>query len=166
MTDAEQVVAGAVGKPFGVHGEVFVFPDPDIADEFTPGTRYAADRGPDLVVAETRVHRARRLVRFEGVEDREAAEALRGTVLRLPRAQATLDDDALWISDLLGRQVVDDRGAPVGVVDGALDGTAHDYLVLARPDGGQLLIPAVAELVDIDTDPIVLHAIPGLLDQS
>jgi 16S rRNA processing protein RimM len=158
------VVAGVVGKPFGILGEVFVFPDPDIADDFAPGTSYTRADGPALVVAATRVHRARRLVRFEGVADRTAAEALRGAVLHLPRDRAVLDDDALWTADLIGREVVDDAGAVVGIVEGAVDGPAHDYLVLARPDGGELLIPAVTELVDVDADPIVLHPIPGLLD--
>jgi 16S rRNA processing protein RimM len=166
MSDDDFVVAGVVGKPFGVHGEVYIFADPDISDEFDPGTSYSRDPGPPLVVATTRVHRARRLVRFEGIEDREAADRLRGTVLRLPRADAVLDADALWTSDLLGRDVVDDTGAVIGVIEGALDGTAHDYLVIARPDGGELLIPAVTDLVDVDADPIVLHAIPGLLDEQ
>lgn len=102
-------------------------------------------------------------MRFEGVADRDAAEALRGMVLHIPRAQVPLAQDALWTADLLGREVVDDDGRIVGVVEGARDGAAHDYLVLARPDGGELLIPAVTELVDVDSDPIVLHAIPGLV---
>jgi 16S rRNA processing protein RimM len=161
------VVAGAVGKPFGIHGEVYVFPDPDLLIEFAPGTRFTASSRKlgdiELRVISSRVHRARRLVRFDGVVDRDAAEALRDTVLLMPRSRARLPEDALWTADVLGREVVDDAGALVGVVERALDGAAHDYLVLARPDGGELLIPAVAELIDIDADPIVLHAIPGLL---
>ncbi|MGH8905469.1 MAG: ribosome maturation factor RimM [Egibacteraceae bacterium] len=165
--DEDLVVAGAVGKPFGIHGEVYVFGDPDLGVEFTPGSRFlTGSAGLPLRVASSRVHRARLLVRFEGVEDREAAEALRGVVLRCPRAQAVLAEDAVWMADLLGRRIVDDDGAVIGVVGGARDGTAHDYLVVARPGGGELLIPAVTEFVDIDADPIVLHAIPGLVDEG
>lgn len=166
--DEDLVVAGAVGKPFGMHGEVYVFADPDLGVEFTPGALFSAGEGSwkglVLRVASSRVHRARCLVRFDGVTDRDAAEALRGTVLLMPRSRVTLPDDALWTEELLGREVVDDGGALVGVVERALDGAAHDYLVVARPGGGELLIPAVAELVDVDVDPIVLHAIPGLLE--
>lgn len=169
--DDEFVVAGVVGKPFGIRGEVFVFPDPDIADEFVVGGCYrivdehgVADGSPgELRVAASRDHGGRRIVRFEGVEDRNAAEALRGTVLGVPRSLVQVSEDAVWTADLIGREVVDDDAALVGVVEGARDGTAHDYLVVARPDGGELLIPAVIELVDIDADPIVLHAIPGLV---
>jgi 16S rRNA processing protein RimM len=170
-SDDELVVVGIVGKPFGVCGEVFVFPDPDIADRFGVGDRYpimsksdTGGRPGELRVAGSREHGGRRIVRFEGVEDRNAAEALRGVVLGVPRSRVWVAEDAVWTADLIGREVVDDDGALVGVVDGALDGTAHDYLVVARPDGGELLIPAVVELLDVDVDPIVLHPIPGLFD--
>lgn len=168
--DDELIVAGAVGKPFGIHGEVYVFPDPDIGDPFRVGNRYLVLRDEssigELRVASSRDHRGRRIVRFEHVTDRDSAEALRGTVLGLRRSETTLRSDAVWTVDLLGREVVDDDGAIVGIVEGALDGTAHDFLVVARPDGGELLIPAVIELVDIDADPIVLHTIPGLIDDE
>jgi len=177
--DDEFVVVGAVGKPFGIRGEVFVFPDPDIADEFAVGGRYwiigaagakGATGGPpgrgELRVAASRAHRGRRIVRFEDVEDRSAAEALRGAVLGVPRSRVCVSEDAVWTADLVGRQVVDDDGVAVGVVNGARDGMAHDYLVVARPGGAELLIPAVIELVDIDVDPIVLHAIPGLVNDE
>lgn len=164
-SDDELVVAGVVAKPFGIRGEVFVFPDPDIADEFPVGGRYLVMGAPgELWVAASRDHSGRRVVRFDGVEDRDEAEALRGTVLGLPRSQTALAEDALWTVDLIGRQVVDDDGVIVGVVEGARDGTAHDYLVVTRPDGAALLVPAVVEFIDVDADPIVLHPIPGLLD--
>lgn len=165
--DDELVVAGVVGKPFGTRGEVFVFPDPDIADEFAVGACYPIIGAPgELCVAASREHRGRRIVRFAEVEDRNAAEALRGTVLGILRAHAQPREGAVWTADLIGRQVIDDDGTTVGVVGGARDGSAHDYLVVTRPGGGELLIPAVAELLDIGTDPIVLHAIPGLVDDE
>ncbi|CAN5516896.1 ribosome maturation factor RimM [soil metagenome] len=168
MADApgaeHQVIVGAVGKPFGIRGEVYVFADPDIGDEFEIGRGYDPDRGGSLVVAASRDHNGRRVVRFEGVADRTQAEALRGIVLRMPRARAVLAADAVWTDELLGRDVVDDDGAVVGVVEGVLDGTAHDFLVLARPDGGETLIPAVEALLDVSGEEIVVHAIPGLLE--
>jgi 16S rRNA processing protein RimM len=170
--DDELVVAGVVGKPFGIRGEVFVFPDPDIADEFAVGNHYPIMGTPvigtpdELRVAASRDHGGRRIVRFEGVEDRNAAQALRGVVLGVPRSRVWVTEDAVWTADLIGREVVDDSGSCVGIVGGALDGTAHDYLVVIRPNGEELLIPAVVELVDIDVDPIVVHPIPGLLDDG
>lgn len=162
----EPVVVGVIGKPFGVHGEVYVRPDPDLMHDFDPGTGYLLEDGRHLVVSDTRIHGNRRLVSFEAVDDREGAEALRGTVLRVPREQVELEEGAVWAADLIGREVRDPDGAVVGVVEGFLDGPAHDYLVIARPDGGEALIPLVGDLVDLGEDAVVIQPVPGLLDQG
>lgn len=166
-SSAEQdVVVGVVGKPVGLRGEVYVRPDPDVGDDFARGRSYASSRGGQLTVASSRVHAGKQVVHFDGVATRAAAEALRGVELRLSRAAVGLDEDAFWTSDLLGREVVDDGGALVGVLEATVDGAAHDYLVVARPDGGEILVPAVAELVEVGDERIVVHAIPGLLDDE
>lgn len=162
---AAEVAAGVVGKPFGLRGEVYVRPDPDLDVSFAPGSTFGA--GPrTLTVAESRLHGNRLLVRFEGVEAREAAEELRGTVLTVARDEVRLDEGAYWASDITGRAVVTADGDPVGVVAGVADGAAHDYLVVARDDGAELLIPAVEQLVELTGDGIVVRAIPGLLDEE
>ena len=159
------VVVGVVAKPLGLKGEVFVRPDPDVGHGFAAGETFVTgDR--ELVVAEARLHSGRQVVRFEGVESREGAEALRGTVLSVSRDAVELDDDAFWNDDLLGREVVDQHGELVGVLEATQDGAAHDYFVVARPDGGEVLIPAVADLVNVQPDRIVIQAIPGLLDDN
>ena len=161
---AQRAVLGTVGKPFGLAGDVYVRLDPDLGDNFVRGL--VCDAGArTLEVAQVRRHRGRPLVRFVGVEDREAALELRGLTLEVDRASVSPDEGAIWAVDLLGRDVVDADGALVGVVDGLLDGAAHDFLVVARADGGEVLIPAVEELVDL-TDPVVVHGPPGLVDPA
>jgi 16S rRNA processing protein RimM len=153
-----------VGKPFGVRGHVYVRPDPDFGGEFEPEATYDTGDGRTLVVAEGRLHSGRRVVRFDGVTDRVGAEALRGTVLHRNRAEIPLEEGAFWVRDLVGREVVDDAGDLVGVVEAVEDGAAHDYLVVARPDGGEVLIPAVDGILDVSGGRVVVHPIPGLLD--
>jgi 16S rRNA processing protein RimM len=154
---------GSVGKPFGLAGEVYVWLDADLQDVLTPGVRCVA-AGRELEVAGVRWHKGRPVVRFAGVDDRDAVAELRGVELQVDRAAITADD-VLWTDDVLGREVVDAAGSVVGVVEAVLDGAAHDFLQLARPDGGELLIPVVDELVDLD-DPIVVHGPPGLVDPA
>ena len=166
MTSERDVIVGVVAKPLGLKGEVFVRPNPDVGHEFAAGQTFPAPGERELVVAMARLHSGRQVVRFAGVETREQVEELRGTVLTVPRDDVELDDDAFWNEDLLGRDVVDDAGELVGVLESTLDGAAHDYLVIARPDGGEVLVPAVADLVDVQPDRIVVHAIPGLLDDD
>lgn len=163
-------VVGVVGKPFGLHGDVYVRPDPDLDDGFPPGGAYhVADARPDvprtLTAAESRLHSGRRVVRFDGITDRASAERLRGAVLTVPRAEAALPEGLFWTADLVGREVTDPDGAVIGVVEGVLDGHAHDYLVLARPDGGEVLVPAVADLLEITGERIVVQVIPGLIEE-
>lgn len=159
----EDVVVGAVGKPFGIHGEVYVHPDPDVGHDFPPGTVYVAG-GRTLTVARSRLHGRRRVVAFAEASDRGAAEELRGTVLTLSREDVELEEGAVWLDDVLGCEVVDADGALIGVLESVLDSPAHDLLVVARPDGGEVLIPAVDELVEIRPDRIVVEPPPGLLD--
>jgi 16S rRNA processing protein RimM len=159
-----RAVLGTVGKPFGLAGDVYVWLDPDLADALVAGLECQAGTRT-LEVAQVRRHRGRPLVRFVGVDDRDAVLELRGVPLEVERASlfAEAGDEPIWADELLGREVVDATGALVGVVDGVLDGAAHDFLVVARADGGELLIPAVEELVDL-SEPVVVHGPPGLVD--
>ena len=160
------VIVGVIAKPIGLKGEVFVRPDPDLDYEPAPGDRFDIGDGRTLEVAAAREHSGRRVMRFVGVDTREAVELLRGTILRVPRDDVPLEPDAFWSDDLLGREVTDEDGSVVGVIEATLDGAAHDYLVIARPDGGEVMVPAVAELVEVGPDRIVVHAVPGLLDDD
>lgn len=162
----EEVVVGVVGKPVGIRGEAYVHPDPDLEHDFAPGTVYRLADGRQLTVADTRPHGRRRVVRFAEAADRDAVEALRGTVLTVPRDQVPLGEDAFWTADLAGREVRDLNGVLVGVVESTLDGPAHDYLVVARTDGGEVLVPAVADLLTVTDEAIVVDAIPGLLGEA
>ena len=157
-------VIGVVGKPFGVRGEVHLQLDPDLEVDLDEGTVVQDDGGRELVVASARWHGTRLLVAFEGVADRDAAERLRGVRLLLPREQIPLAEGARWVDELLGAEVVDAAGEAVGVLERVEDGAAHDLLVIARPDGGEVLVPAVDELVDLSGQRIVVQPLPGLLD--
>lgn len=108
----------------------------DREERRTPGAvLYAGDRA--LVVETARPHQQRWLVRFAGVEDRSAAEALRGLVLSaevLPGEPGTL-----WVHEMVGAEMADRDGRVLGQVVSVQANPAHDLLVL--DDGG--LVPVV-----------------------
>lgn len=118
---------------------------------------FAGDR--TLVVTSARRHQRRWLVRFEGVDDREAAAALRGVVLTGDPAAGTDDRDALWVHDVVGATVRDAGGRSLGRVVAVQDNPAHDLLVL---DDGTL-VPAVF-VVDRRGNAVVVDIPEGLLD--
>jgi 16S rRNA processing protein RimM len=143
------LVVGRIGRPHGVRGEVTIRSDSDDPERFAVGaTLFTAD-GRSLLIASSRPYRdAGFLIRFEGVEDRTAAEALRGTVLHASSGtRRTLDEGEFWAADLVGLTAVDPGGRTLGtVVDVELG--AQDRLVIEAGNGAQILVPFVADLVD------------------
>lgn len=82
------------------------------------------------------------IVRASGIEDREAALALRGTELFVPRAALpALAEDEFYYSDLEGLQAVRPDGSPVGVVRAVDNFGAGDVLELIGRDGRPLTLP-------------------------
>lgn len=164
------MAVGVIRRPFGRGGQVFVHPDPDLDDPFPVGDVYEVARAGDappgrsLTVAASMVHRGMRIVRFEGFEDREAAAGLRDLVLVRQEAQGDLGQDGHWAQELLGCPVFDQRGQSLGTLRAVRDGVAHDYLVVGGPGGSDVLVPAVADLVDVQPGRIVVQALPGLFD--
>lgn len=126
-------------------------------ERFTPGSAlYAGTRV--LVVSTARRHRGRWLVRFEGVDDRTAAEALQGAALTGDPLD-TLPADEHWVHETIGRDVLDRDGRVLGRVVAVEANPAHDLLVL---DDGTL-VPMVFVVGD-DPRGLVVDPPDGLLD--
>ncbi len=107
------------------------------------------------------------LITLEGVGDRDAADALRGRTVRIPRDAVALADDELLVADLVGCTVVDVTGAILGEVTGTFHSGAHEVLELRRPDARELLLPLVDAFVvsiDVEAKRIVFDPPEGLLD--
>lgn len=115
-----------------------------------------------------RVRSLRRLkkgfaARLEGVEDRDAALALQGTRLCVPRNRLPeLDEDEHYHVDLVGLAVEDGEGHPVGRVAAVHDFGAGDLLEIAPESGGPTeMVPFTRESVpQVETDRIVLATNP------
>lgn len=168
-----RVVVGRIGRPHGIVGEVTVEVRTDEPDaRFAPGSRLLVDPpGRDLVVSSARWHSGRLLLRLEGVADRSAAEALRGTLLHVERAADEVPDepDDYYDSTLVGCGAVLADGTAVGEVEDVLHLPAQDLLVVRTAAGAEVLVPFVAAIVpevDLDARRIVLDPPDGLLDPA
>lgn len=146
---------GRIGRAHGLRGEVVVHLVTDRVERVAPGSRLGSTRGP-LVVERSRPHQGAYLVFFEGVGSREAAEALRGTVLEAEAIDEVDDDDTLWVHELVGAEVVEADGTARGSVTEVQANPASDLLVL---DSGALVPvrfvvshePGVRVVVDVPT---------------
>ncbi len=84
---------------------------------------------------------------FEGISDRDAADALRGAELSIARRDLPDPGGAgYYLGDLIGYRVVAESGATIGPVKDAWDLPANDVLQVER-EGGELLIPLLDEFV-------------------
>ena len=122
--------------------------------------------GRTLVVERARAHADRFLVKFEGVDDRPAAESLRGALYVPDNDIRTLDEDEYWYDDLVGCTVVGSSGNEIGTVRSVLERPAQDLLEVDTARGPRL-IPLVKEIVvevDTKTRAIVVDPPEGLLD--
>jgi len=121
---------GRIHKPHGVRGDLLVSLLTDVVERLAPGSVLHLDRDPDagtVEVERARPHQDRWIVHFVGVEDREAADALRGRTLL---ASPVEDPDALWVHELIGASVVTPDGVERGRVTAVVDNPAADLLEL------------------------------------
>ncbi len=166
-----QVTVGRIGRPHGIHGAVVVGVRTDEPElRFAKGSRLDTDpagHGP-LVVAGSRWHSGELLVRFAGVDDRDAAGELRGTWLLVDSATLAPPDDpdVFRDGDLIGLAVRTADGAAVGTVDDVLH-SGQDVLVIKSPDGREVMVPFVLPLVpevDVPAGYLVIDPPEGLID--
>ena len=168
------VTVGRVGRAHGIRGEVTV----DVRTD-APGERFAAgstlvtepvSAGP-LTVRQARWHSGRLLVSFDDVDDRDAAEAMRGIILQAEvDVEERLDDpDEFYDHQLVGLRVVTVSGDDVGTVGEVMHSPAQDVLVIRGDQTGESLVPFVAAIVpevDLDAGTVVIDPPPGLLDDG
>lgn len=136
---------GRIGKAHGLRGEVTVRLVTDRLERLAPGSTLMTDRG-ELTVVSSRRDRDRWLVRFEGCDDRTAAESLHGVILR---AEPIDDPSALFVHDLVGATVIDRDGVDRGTVVGVIANPASDLMEL---DDGHL-VPITFVVGDVETTP-------------
>jgi len=97
------------------------------------------------------------VARFEGVNDRGAAEALRGSLVEIDRgALPPLGEGEYYHADIIGLPAVDRDGAAVGSVVAVENYGAGDLLEIERKDGKRSLIPFTPGIADLEDKRIVL----------
>lgn len=168
-----QLVVGRIGRAHGIKGEVTIEVRTDEPElRLAPGAVLATDpasTGP-LTIETGRVHSGRLLLRFTGVTDRNAAEALRNTLLiaEVDPDQTPEDPEEFYDHQLIDLDVVTEDGTTVGRITEITHLPYQDLLVVERPGGAEVLIPFVSDIVpdvDLERQVAVITPPPGLLDE-
>jgi 16S rRNA processing protein RimM len=174
-----ELLVGRVVKAHGISGEVIVeVRTDDPAARFAPGTTLRAkeSRGDGqerrYVVADVRDHGGRLVVRLTGVDDRDAADALRGSLFVVDSDDLPPIDepDTYYDHQLEGLHVRTTTGQDVGIVAEVLHTAAGELLAVRRKDGSEMrevLVPfvgAIVTSVSLDEGTVEIDPPEGLLD--
>jgi len=155
MPGPELLEVGRLGRAHGVRGDLTVNLSTDRLERVEVGARLlVGDRW--YTVVSSRLQGSKRVVHLEGVDDRDAAEALAGRPLR---AEPLDDPAALWVHDLVGSSVVDRSGVERGRCVSVIANPASDLLEL---DSGAL-VPAVF-VVEASDGRIIIDPPEGLFE--
>lgn len=156
--------AGKIVNTHALRGEVRIFPYCDDA-EFLCEFDVLYINGEPKEVAAARVHKGQALIKFEGVNDINTAEALVGSIVFIDKNDIELEEGRYFIEDLKGCEVFDiDSGVCYGKVTNVIQTGANDVFEVTL-DQKSVLIPKIDDVVkeiDIDAKRIVIKAMKGL----
>ena len=171
---AEWLPVGKVVAVQGLKGELRINPASEFPERFTePGSRWLKARGD--APREIKLKSGRQLpgksvfvVRFVGIESREAAEALVGQTLMVPADdRPDLEDGEFHLLDLVGLEArLSPDGESIGIVSDLISG-GNELLEIKTPDERSLMVPfveAIVPEVHLKEGWLLVTPPPGLLE--
>ena len=168
---SDLLLIGTIVMPFGVKGQVKVSSFTNKPDHLRRvKTVFVGLKQLPIPLRRVIQHKPDVLVlTLGGIEDRNAAEALRGSEIFIREEDAApLEVDEYFLHDLPGLRVETTAGALVGEVKDVLETGANEVLVVKRVEGGEALIPMIHDIVkalDLAAKRIVIEPMAGLLDE-
>ncbi|MBN1487659.1 MAG: 16S rRNA processing protein RimM [Anaerolineae bacterium] len=174
MTDKQPepryLAIGRVLRPHGIRGELRM----EVLTDYPDGVKhrkylYLGPSHRRYVLEQVRQQRDVMLVKLEGCDDRNMAEALRGQLVEVAIEDAIpLEEGEYYAYQFIGVAVETEDGEPLGeVVDVlSLPKGANDVLIIHGPSG-EILLPIIEGVfIDLDFEAarLVVRIPPGLLD--
>jgi 16S rRNA processing protein RimM len=186
MPEPEYAVVGLIRKAQGIRGEVVVEPltnKPDVV--FASGSRVFAgtaegdlavsrdvrgeDEIPTLTIAGSKPFKKGLIVQFEELRDRDSAELWRGRYLLAPFSELPpLQDDEVYLHDLIGMRAVTPNGEEIGSVTTFYE-LAQGVMLDVKTGTGSVVVPYRPEFVlstDTATRTLVVDDSSGLFDDD
>lgn len=158
----QYVEAGKIVNTHGINGEVKIEVWLDSPAFFKTFKRLFLN-GQEKKILSAHEHKQFIIARLEGVDDVNAAMALKGKTVEVLRADAHMKDGEFFVQDILGFTVVDEDGRTVGRLVDAFE-TPASMLYVVKGES-EHLIPAVREFIlniDAEKEQIRVHLIEGM----
>lgn len=167
------LLLGEILRPHGIRGELRMriltdFPEriPEL-DAVYVGVGPASPDVTAYHVEHMRMHQAYGLLKLQGVDDRNQAELLRDLFVMVAIEDAVpLEEGEFYLYQLIGLAVETTSGEALGTLRDVIETGANDVYVVASPTYGEVLLPAIDEVIvrlDIPAGVMVVNLIEGLL---
>ena len=163
----DRVLIGKITSPVGLKGEVRVYNYSDRIQIWEETEELIVGDVPRRI-ENLRTQKNMLVIRFSGIDSREAAEELRNVEVFVSEEDLPeLEEGEIYIRDLIDMEVVEVSGNVVGTVTDVIDNEFQDTLSVKTDEGKQVLIPAVEPIVvsiDEDENIITVDLPEGLLE--
>ena len=154
-TDVGRISLAAVAGAHGIQGEVRLKLFTDSAESLSRHAKLLVG-GVERRLLKVRGDNKGAVARFDGVDDRTAAEALRGSLVEIDRAALPpLGEGEYYHADLIGIPCVDSEGNALGTVVAVENFGAGDILEIEKPDGKRAMIPFRPGIADLEPGKVV-----------
>ena len=165
--DLAFVLVATLRRPHGLKGEVAVALQTDFPERLQKGTRlYMGEDHIPVTIASRRPHGDGLLLAFEELAGLAAVNSFRNVLLFVPvEDRPPLPEGEYYQHQLLGMQVVEEGGSILGTLTEILSTGANDVYVVRPAQGGELLLPAIQDVVQqvmLAEKRMVVRLLPGL----
>ena len=147
MAELDLFTIGQIVAPHGVRGDVRIYPDTDFPKRFLK-MKYGYINGKKYEIESARLHKRVVLMKFAGVDDRNAAELLVKKDLQVPREDLVpLQKGQHYIYDIIGSAVYDLQDHELGKLTDVLRTGSNDVYVVTADDGKETLLAAIPDVI-------------------
>jgi len=158
---------GFLRRPHGLEGEIIMDLHTDFPERMKSGRKlYIGDEHQPMTLTSVRPHQMGLLVKFKDVETPEDAGKYRNQWVFIKATDAPpLPEGKIYKYKLIGFEVIDEHGNPLGKLVEVLETGANDVYVVRDEAGKELLLPAIPSVIlDLDTGRGLLkvHLLEGL----
>ena len=162
---------GTITQPFGIKGEMKVFPHTDDPARFKKLKKlYILEKGSyrEFELESAKMAFPLVILKFKGIDTPEDIRMFRQKDIYILREDASpLEEGEYYFADIIGMEVTDDNGISRGKITDILQTGANDVYEITSEDGTSFLLPAIKEcILKVDTaeNKMLIHILEGLLD--
>jgi 16S rRNA processing protein RimM len=143
------IAVGRIRRPHGVKGELIFEPYPEYAVTLKKGKVILVGKRKEAYsIRSVRSMDRNFLISFDGLEDLNDVELMRNEVVYLRQSELMArEDGSNYPHEVLGMNVIDEKGNAIGLLREVLLTGANDVYVVVTPEDEEILLPAIESVI-------------------